>query len=153
MLRETIVAEARRWIGTPYRHQGADRGVGCDCLGLVRSVWRAVYGRDPEIPPAYSADWAETTGEKTLIEAAGRHMLRVDASEMAPGDLIVFRWRPHLPAKHVGILVAPERIVHAYDAAGKVAAGNLAPAWRARIAAVFAFPNPEGSGETLRDQN
>ena len=106
-MRETIIAEARRWIGTPYRHQGADRGVGCDCLGLVRGVWRAVYGRDPEVPPAYSADWAETTGEETLIEAAARHMSAVPPSEMAPGDLLVFRWRPHLPAKHVGILVAP----------------------------------------------
>jgi NlpC/P60 family putative phage cell wall peptidase len=90
-IRGAIIAEARRWIGTPYRHQGADRGVGCDCLGLVRGVWRAIYGRDPEMPPAYSADWAETTGEETLIEAAGRHMLRVDPPEMAPGDLLVFR--------------------------------------------------------------
>jgi NlpC/P60 family putative phage cell wall peptidase len=139
-LREAIIAEARRWIGTPYRHQGANRGVGCDCLGLVRGVWRAVYGHDPEMPPPYSADWAETTGEETLIAAAARHMSEVPPSEMAPGDLLVFRWRPHLPAKHVGILVCPDRIVHAYDAAGKVAEGNLASAWRARIATVFAFP-------------
>jgi len=41
-----IVAEARRWIGTPYRHQASLIGVGCDCLGLVRGIWRAVVGRD-----------------------------------------------------------------------------------------------------------
>ena len=29
-----------RWIGTPYRHQASLKGVGCDCLGLVRGVWR-----------------------------------------------------------------------------------------------------------------
>ncbi|MFZ1680734.1 MAG: peptidase P60, partial [Rhizobiaceae bacterium] len=33
--RRIVVAEAERWIGTPYRHQGSTRGVGCDCLGLV----------------------------------------------------------------------------------------------------------------------
>ena len=39
--RDAIVAEARAWIGTPYRHQASLKGVGCDCLGLVRGVWRA----------------------------------------------------------------------------------------------------------------
>ena len=29
---QRIVAAARGWIGTPYRHQGARKGVGCDCL-------------------------------------------------------------------------------------------------------------------------
>ncbi len=28
------------WLGTPYRHQGRRKGVGCDCLGLVLGVWR-----------------------------------------------------------------------------------------------------------------
>ena len=47
---DAIVAEALAWLGTPYRHQGARKGVGCDCLGLVRGVWRAVYGDNPEEP-------------------------------------------------------------------------------------------------------
>ena len=32
-----------------------------------------------------------------------------------PGDLLLFRWRPHLPAKHAGILVEPDRFIHAYE--------------------------------------
>jgi NlpC/P60 family putative phage cell wall peptidase len=40
--RPTIVAETRAWLGTPYRHQASLKGVGCDCLGLVRGVWRAI---------------------------------------------------------------------------------------------------------------
>ena len=47
---ERIVAEASTWLGTPYRHQGSRKGVGCDCLGLVRGVWREVYGTDAETP-------------------------------------------------------------------------------------------------------
>ena len=50
-LRQALVAEARAWLGTPYRHQAALRGVGCDCLGLVRGVWRAVHGAEPEPVP------------------------------------------------------------------------------------------------------
>jgi NlpC/P60 family putative phage cell wall peptidase len=48
VLRKDIVAETRSWIGTPYRHQASLKGVGCDCLGLVRGVWRAVIGVEPE---------------------------------------------------------------------------------------------------------
>lgn len=54
LAREEIVAEARRWIGTPYRHQASLCGVGCDCLGLLRGVWRALIGPEPERIGAYS---------------------------------------------------------------------------------------------------
>ncbi len=55
-----IVAAARGWLGTPYRHQGALKGVGCDCLGLLRGVWREVVGAEPEEPPPYDSGWAES---------------------------------------------------------------------------------------------
>ncbi len=58
-MREQILAEARTWIGTPYRHQASLRGVGCDCLGLVRGVWRVLYTSEPEATPAYAPDWAD----------------------------------------------------------------------------------------------
>jgi len=41
-IRCSIIAEARSWIGTPYHHQAALKGVGYDCLGFVRGVWRAI---------------------------------------------------------------------------------------------------------------
>ena len=44
VFRAAIVAEARGWIGTPYRHQASLKGVGADCIGLVRGVWRAFHG-------------------------------------------------------------------------------------------------------------
>jgi len=46
-LRAAIVTEARRWIGTPYHHRASLRGVGTDCLGLIRGVWRALYDSEP----------------------------------------------------------------------------------------------------------
>src|SRR3989338_4143365 len=53
LTRQAIVAAARSWIGTPYRHQASLKGAGCDCLGLVRGVWRELYGDEPEAPPPY----------------------------------------------------------------------------------------------------
>lgn len=141
--RAAIVAEARGWIGSPYLHQASDRSAGCDCVGLVRGVWRALYGPEPEAMPAYSPDWSEADGTENLIETASRHLRRVENGPPRPGDVLVFRWRPHLPAKHCGILVAPARMVHAYQAAGKVAESGISH-WEKRIAGVFAFPRPEG---------
>lgn len=100
-----VLAIAGSWIGTPYRHQGAVKGVGCDCLGLVRGIWRELYGAEPEVVPAYAADWAERAGEERLMAAAGRHFVDVlSFEESLPGDLVLFRFRPHLAAKHAGIL-------------------------------------------------
>jgi NlpC/P60 family putative phage cell wall peptidase len=142
-LRQALIDEARSWTGTPYLHQASLRGVGCDCIGLVRGVWRACIGPEPETPPNYSSDWAEVDGFETLIEAGSRHFQKVNKAAMQPGDVLVFRWRPHLPAKHCGILVTPDRMVHAYEAAGLVAESAIAH-WLPRLAGVFAFPEPEG---------
>ncbi|BBF93532.1 NlpC/P60 family protein [Blastochloris tepida] len=138
-IRIAAVAAARRWIGTPYRHQASVIGVGCDCLGLVRGVWRELYGSEPEIAPAYTPDWAEAAGREALAEAAGRHLVPRALDDAQPGDVLIFRWRAGLPAKHAAILTEPARMVHAHDGAA-VAEVALTAWWRRRLAFVFAFP-------------
>lgn len=137
--RAAIVAEAKTWLGTPYRHQAALKGVGCDCLGLVRGVWRTIYGGEPERAPGYTPDWAEASGSETLAEAAGRHMLPVPVADAGAGDLLLFRWRANLPAKHAALLIAPDRFIHAQHGAA-VATATLTPWWRRRVAYAFRFP-------------
>ena len=140
--RREIVAEARRWIGTPYRHQASAKGAGCDCLGLVRGVWRARIGSEPEAPPPYARDWAERGGGELLLEAARRWLIRADRIE--PGCVLVFRFGAGLPAKHCGISSAPDRMVHALEGRAVCEVG-LTPGWRTKIAGVFAFPDPDWS--------
>src|SRR5581483_8890474 len=101
--RSDIVAEARAWIGTPYQHQASLKGVGCDCLGLVRGVWRALLGDEPQAAPAYSRDWAEAAREETLAQAARAHLVEIDPGAFQPGDVLLFRYREHYPAKHAAI--------------------------------------------------
>src|SRR3954447_15161161 len=102
-----ILAEARSWIGTPYRHQASLKGIGCDCLGLLRGVWRNVMGAEPELPPPYSPDWAEA-GADTLVAAARRHLIEIDIASFEPGDVLLFRWRGNLPAKHCAIATSAD---------------------------------------------
>src|ERR1700712_1094357 len=97
---QQIISETRTWIGTPYQHQASLKGVGCDCLGLVRGVWRALHESEPEPVPAYAPDWAETGGREALVEAARRHLVEVLPLAFEPGDVLLFRWRAGFPAKH-----------------------------------------------------
>ena len=105
----------------------------------MRGVWREFYGAEPEAPPAYTPDWAEAQGRETLAEAAGRHLAAMPVAAAAAGDVLLFRWRDGLPAKHAAILVAPDRFVHAHDGAA-VALAELSPWWRRRAAFAFSFP-------------
>ncbi|WP_269932240.1 NlpC/P60 family protein [Aminobacter sp. HY435] len=135
-----VVREAMEWVGTPYRHQGCRKRLACDCLGLVLGIWRELYGSDLPSPGPYAPDWAEATGEERLLDGLGGQLVAKPAADMAPGDVIVFRWRPHLPAKHAGILTDGDSFVHAYQGNG-VTLTHLVPQWRRRIAAAFAFPD------------
>ncbi|WP_434058440.1 NlpC/P60 family protein [Coralliovum pocilloporae] len=137
---EDLIAEARSWIGTPYRHQASLKGVGCDCLGLVRGLWRFLYGTEPESLPAYTPDWAEANGEETLAEAGHRHLLPISTDVAEAGDLILFRWQPHCPAKHVGLLSRTDHFIHAQSGA-VVSEVPLTGWWRRRISHAFRFPH------------
>ncbi|WP_291843023.1 NlpC/P60 family protein [Caulobacter sp.] len=140
--RPDVLAHARLWLGTPYRHQASTLGAGCDCLGLVRGVWRAVRGGEPEAPPPYRPDWAETGGRELLLEAFARWLIPVDVPE--PGDVLVFRMAPGAVAKHCAIQSGPDRMIHAYWGRACVESA-LGRWWRERLAAAFRFPVREGA--------
>ena len=147
-----IVNATRRWIGTPYHDQASVRGVGCDCLGLLRGVWRDVVGPEPMLVPPYSRDWGEAGPVEVLAEAARAAMQELDVAEARTGDVILFRMRAGAIAKHVGILSGNGRgarthrsgrscFIHAYERTG-VTEEYLTPAWQRRIAFAFRFPDP-----------
>jgi NlpC/P60 family putative phage cell wall peptidase len=139
-----VIAAARGWLGTPYHDQASVRGVGCDCLGLVRGVWRELYGPEPMPIPPYSRDWGETGMREPLAEAARSVMPELPelpVTEVVPGALLLFRMRTGAIAKHCGIFTAPDRFIHAYERSGVVEV-PLDAAWRRRVAFVFLFPSP-----------
>lgn len=132
-----VVACARSWLGTPYVHGGSVRGAGCDCLGLLRGVWRELAGEEPEPVPPYAPDWAEAARDEVLLRAALRHLR--SAEREAPGQMVLFRMRRGAVAKHVGIQsrIGPEAaFIHAYCGHGVVESALTEP-WRRRIAARF----------------
>lgn len=148
--RPDVVAAALAWRGTPYRHQQSLQGVGCDCLGLLRGVWRGLYGSEPEPPPPYRPDWAEVCGEERMLAAARRWLVEIAPERAPPGAVLLFRMSREACVKHCAILTAlPEaephgRMVHAYWGRAVVESW-IGPWWRRRLVAAFAFPPSPGA--------
>ncbi len=138
-----IVAIARRWIGTPYCHQASLEGVGADCLGLFRGVWRELFGQEPARIPVYTSDWDVGDGEERLRSAADGLLGAVENGAQRDGDAVLFRVRDAGPAKHLGILASDRSgqptFIHSYSLHGVVESG-LTSAWSRRVDGYFSFP-------------
>jgi NlpC/P60 family putative phage cell wall peptidase len=139
--RQAVIAAARGWLGTPYHDQASVKGAGCDCLGLVRGVWREIVGPEPEAAPPYSRDWGEAGPREVLADAAYRWLKPIALEDARAGHVLLFRMRRQAIAKHAGILVAADRMIHAREGTG-VIEEPLADYWRRRAAFAFAFPPP-----------
>lgn len=133
---DRIVAEAQRWIGTPYRHQGDIIGVGVDCaMFLVRafSDLGVIAAFDPR---PYATDWHLHRSEEKYLDGVMRYAVKVD--EPQPGDVALFKFGRCI--SHAGIVdqITPEiTMIHADLSAGRVErtevrrwADRLAGYWR-----------------------
>lgn len=135
---DLVVVAARSWLGTPYRHRASTPGAGCDCLGLVRGVWRALYGAEPMAVPAYRASPRDPEFAGALRTAAERFLL-AESGPLAAGQVVLFRLSGMAEAKHCGILVSADRFIHAQEKLGVVEA-NLTDGWARRVSGRFSFP-------------
>lgn len=133
-----MVAAARLWLGTPYRHQAATLGAGCDCLGLLRGVWRHLYGGEPMALPPYRSDMRDPVHAGAL-HAAAELLLAPASGAVVAGQVVLFKLNGMAEAKHCGILVGTNRFIHAQERLGVVEA-NLTEAWARRISGRFGFP-------------
>ena len=132
---------ARAWIGTPYVDQQSLRGAGCDCLGLVRGVWREVVGPEPTVIPPYTRDWGETGPVEVMQEGALEWMVPVALGEAGAGAVavVLFRMRSGAIAKHCGILTGAGTMIHARERLG-VIEEPYTETWQRRAVAAFQFP-------------
>lgn len=145
-IRNAVLSEALGWRGTPYVHGASLKGLGCDCIGLVRGVWRAVYGAEPQAMPAYTPDWDDMSWDERLLSALNRHFEPIELDAAMPGDVLAFRMVAGAVVKHVAILSYQRgeraQMVHAYW--GRAAVESwMGPWWRRRLVAAFSFPERE----------
>jgi cell wall-associated NlpC family hydrolase len=129
---QALIAQARQWVGVPFRHQGRSR-LGCDCLGFVCGVLDELgiptglellpsnYARDPQ---------------SKLMDT-----LQANAREIAlePGALIVVQFPLAKWPSHAAIYTG-RNIIHSYQSVGKVVEHIYAEPWVKRTRSVWALP-------------
>jgi hypothetical protein len=91
------VAQARRYLGTPYQWGGSNPSTGFDCSGLVQ--W--VYAKEGIHLPR--------TSEEQILAPGGR---KVDRDHLLAGDLVFFRDASG-DVHHVGISLGGHRFIEA----------------------------------------
>ncbi len=107
LLRDSVVAIARRQIGRRYVLGGTTPSGGFDCSGLVRFVLAALRLGVPR-----------TAAEQATSGLA----IAADTGVLRPGDLVTFgKSRIH----HVGIYTGEGRFIHASVKAGKVIESSI----------------------------
>ena len=98
-----LAIRAMSMIGIRYQYGGTAPETGLDCSGLVRYVYKQVWGK--ELP---------RTSEE--ISHIGQH---VDTAELQPGDLVFYNTLRRA-FSHVGIYLGDHKFIHAPSAGGEV---------------------------------
>ena len=137
--RARVLAEARRWLGTPWHHRAALPGVGCDCYGQLRGMWDALIGIGALPLPPYRPGWADTRAGEQLLGVMHARFVAPPRATRAPGTVLVFRMRADTPARHCAVLIDEARMIHCTEALG-VHAAALSRAWTRRAVGAFAVP-------------
>lgn len=146
---DRLVAAARSWVGTPYRHQHKLKGVGVDCVGLIIGA-----GLEAGVLSITDEEWAPFAGYSRTpnpshmtraIEAFMRPlMIRPMPAELPPdGSVCWMGWRENLPM-HLAILATlPDgrrSMIHAYDRARKCVEHGFDQEWPTRVISWWRYP-------------
>lgn len=132
MTQEEMLAEAREWLGTPWKHQARVKGQGVDCVGFLIE-WGRACGI---IDVIEAANYSRRPDGVTLRKKFAEYLYRIPRNELAPTDIVLFH-SGETP-NHVGIIgdypvVGEVSIIHAYLPARKVIEHILDASWRSRI--------------------
>lgn len=141
--RKEIVAAARSWIGTPYRHLGRDRKH-IDCIGFVWCVPKEMgLPGVPVIPTKYTTfpaeDMLKTEADAKLRYPADRQGL----ANVKPGDIMMMWGWERQVAQHFAIAgedAGRLTMIHAFAKRNQVVEHSIDEFWTKRYVATYEYP-------------
>lgn len=130
---ETMIKEAREWIGTPWVHNACIKLVGCDCISFIAAIGVVVniyfdlptfYHREPKYDLIYPALKAHPAIREVPIPDV-----------LYPGLILGFRFCGVV--HHVALTTAEDTIIHASLVDEKVVETRIHNAERRRLCCAF----------------
>ena len=145
--RAELVAEARMWVGTTFVHQHSAKGIGCDCMGLIRGIFLALglaeLDRLHLVPPEQIA-YGPVPDGVTLRRGCESFLRPISLEDARPGDMMLFRFGrdPQHTALLGDYVHGGLSLIHALGPShpGKVVEHRLDDSWRRNIVAAYAIP-------------
>lgn len=132
--REDIVTEARKYIGTPFHHQGRLIGVGIDCVGLLTCVMRSLGLSEYD-----NTSYAREPSNGLLTKELQAHLDEIPLEDVREGDVLVFWFgRKKRNPQHVGIRT-DRGMLHTYADVKKVVEHGLTAKWTRRLCGAYRF--------------
>jgi len=134
--RAVILAEARTYARTPWRHLGRNEH-GIDCVGLIVAVCAALGISDYDLK-TYPREPKSSEFLDHFTRGGGT---RIPINAALPGDLLLFR-EGRYPC-HVAILSERDglpTIIHAHATRRMVLEEALIPEWMAKRVAAIRLP-------------
>ena len=133
-----LTEAAQRWLGTPFHPHACLRGVGVDCAHLVLSILQETGAIKDWALPDYTMDGGDhrdTSLVTEWLEGNPRFQSLPEGEPALPGDLVCFRLGrvPH----HVGLVIAPNRFIHAMRNYGVIQSQLDDPTFAKRLTATF----------------
>lgn len=108
---ELVAAEAREWLGTPFRWQQSAKGKGCDCKGLLWGVARELGFPEAESLYAKVADYSPKRPVPSALLKEGFAAIFDQVEEMQIGDVLLLQIAGK-PA-HIAIISGEGKAIHA----------------------------------------
>lgn len=134
MIRDDIVHEARKYVGTKFIHQGRLLGAGVDCIGVIVGVAKSLNLQCHDVK-----SYSKMPHVNELLPELEKSLCPVDIDKIKPGDILVF-WinrRTKIP-QHLAIMT-DKGMIHTYQSVEKVVEHGLTKKWLRRLVAAFKF--------------
>ena len=143
---ERFVIEARGWVGTPFEYGRSNKGVACDCIGLVLGCATAIGKPFPYLP-----NYPENPTGTCVYDWCKANLWQRAIEDRKPGDILLFRCP--IDPTHFGIFTG-YGVIHSINTGRRlpeipektccVVEHMLTEKWVRRIYAVFSIPGLEG---------
>lgn len=140
--RAEVVACARTWLRTPYKHQASVKGVGADCSGLLRGI-----GAELGLAVRSRVDYARSPSRaeaEEFLAAVRENLVEIPVADARAGDVLLV-WFEAEDLPYHFLLVTEVRadrtmILHTYSTVGLVVETVLSKAWRDHIHSAWLIP-------------
>lgn len=123
---DKLIAEAKSWIGTPYKYAHAQKGKGTDCSGFIKTIVNDVAGIKLPRSSALQSEFC----------------IEIKRKDLKPCDLVFFATgKSTYKISHVGMMIDNDNFIHASSSKGVVISKLSSNYYTSRLIKCGRIPN------------